>query len=255
VLKGIKPLREHFPDLRSPVRSAWIGILAGGLFGLTIIFFTYVKRYIPDWSLDGQVVIVTIGFLWLRMFFTHKKNYVTRYGELAYRNAFMHFTLPGLALIFATVAHISFMPGPAIPRYWWAVLFPYFGWYFVIIGAILWLRAVYTFGIDNLTMLYVYFPEQSRQVNSNIYSILRHPVYAGGLRLAIGLALLNANAFSLFFSLIVMPLILFSWVRLVEEKELVERFGTGYSEYRQKTPAFWPRPRNLVEFFRFLLKG
>jgi len=89
----------------------------------------------------------------------------------------------------------------------------------------------------------------------NIYAVIRHPVYAGVLRLGMGLALLNGNAFSLFFGLLLSPLALTSWVRLVEERELIERFGSGYIEYRKETPAFWPRPRDLKKFFRFVLKG
>jgi len=44
-------------------------------------------------------------------------------------------------------------------------------------------------------------------------------------------------------------------VRLVEEKELIERFGQSYLDYRKRIPAFWPRPRDLGGFFKFLLSG
>lgn len=253
--KGRQELIRHFPDLRSPARSAWIGILAIGIFGLTTIFFGYVKSNIPDWSLDGQVIILTIGFLLLRMFFTNKKAYIFRYGELAYRNAFVRFVLPGLALIFAAVTHIGFMPGPPLPSTWWTSLLPIAGWYFFLIGIAVWIRSILVFGLDNMTMLYVYFPKKSRRVENSIYSVLRHPVYAGVLQISIGLALLNGNAFSIFFGLLLMPFALTAWVRLVEEIELIERFGRGYVEYRKATPAFWPRLRNLGKFYQFVLKG
>ena len=254
-LKGIQELREHIPDLRSPARSAGIAILPISIFSLTTVFFVAVKRYIPDWSLDGQVILITIGFLLLRMFFTNKKAYLFRYGDLAYRNAFLRFVLPGLAFVFAAVAHIAYMPGPALPTLWWTALLPFAGWYFVMLGTVLWLRAIFTFGLDNLTMLYVYFPQKGSQVDSSIYSVLRHPVYAGGLRLSIGLAFLNGNVFAIFFGLLLMPMGLTAWVRLVEEQELIERFGTDYLVYRKATPAFWPRLRDLGKFFTFLLKG
>ena len=92
-------------------------------------------------------------------------------------------------------------------------------------------------------------------MSNSIYAVVRHPVYGGGLRLGIGLALLNGNAFALFFGLLLLPLGLTAWVRLVEERELIERFGSGYAEYRKATPAFWPRPRDLGKFFHFVLKG
>jgi protein-S-isoprenylcysteine O-methyltransferase Ste14 len=73
--------------------------------------------------------------------------------------------------------------------------------------------------------------------------------------LSIGLAFLNGNAFAIFFGVLLMPLSLTAWGRLVEEQELIERFGAGYLEYRKATPAFWPRLSKLGDFFSFLLKG
>lgn len=84
--------------------------------------------------------------------------------------------------------------------------------------------------------------------------MLRHPVYAGVLRVIIGLALLNGNANSIAF-IFFAPLGLFSWVHLVEEKELLERFGDSYADYRKRVPAFWPRVRGLGKFFSFLVTG
>ena len=189
------------------------------------------------------------------MFFTKKNTYIERYGDLAYRNAFGRFALPGLMLIFASVAYTGYIPGPHIPISWWASVKPYLGWYFLLIGVALWIRAIFTFGLDNLAMLYVYFPEKGHRVDSSIYEMLRHPVYAGVLRLGLGLAFLNGNIFAIIFGLLILPFGLTAWVRLVEEKELIERFGNEYNEYRKVTPAFWPRPNNLGKFFHFLLKG
>ena len=91
-------------------------------------------------------------------------------------------------------------------------------------------------------------------VNSNIYSVLRHPVYAGVLRVIIALALLNGNGNSLAF-IPFAPLGLFGWIRLVEEKELIELFGPSYLDYRKHVPAFWPRATDYGKFFGFLLTG
>ena len=128
------------------------------------------------------------------------------------------------------------------------------GWLMLIVGVMLWVRGISAFGMDNLALLYVYYPEEGRIVDANIYSVLRHPVYAGVLRVIIGLALLNGNANSMAFILFA-PLGLFGWIRLVEEKELIERFGGSYLDYRKRVPAFWPRLRDLGKFFGFLLMG
>ena len=77
---------------------------------------------------------------------------------------------------------------------------------------------------------------------------------AGVLRGGIGLALLNGNANAIAFA-ILMPLGLTSWIRLVEEKELIERFGQPYLDYRKQIPAFWPRLRDFGKFFTFLFTG
>ena len=254
-IKGLEELRNHVPDLRSPVRSAWIGILAATIFTLMSDFYILVNRILPIWGPDGQIIFTTIGFLLLRMFFTRKKVYIERYGDLAYRNAFGRFALPGLMLIFASVAYTGYIPGPRIPISWWASVTPYLGWYFLLVGVTLWIRTILTFGLDNLAMLYVYFPERGHRVASSMYEMLRHPVYAGVLRLGMGLAFLNGNIFAIIFGLLILPLGLNAWVRLVEEKELIERFGNDYVEYRKVTPAFWPRLNNLGKFYHFLLKG
>jgi protein-S-isoprenylcysteine O-methyltransferase Ste14 len=254
-IKGLQKLRRYIPDLQSTKGGIKIILEALGIFSFTIFLYSLVNRYLPIWGPDGQIIIITIGFLLMRMFFTHKKAYITNYGQLAYRNALLRFALPGLMVIFASVAYTGFILGPRIPISWWAAITPFLGWYFLIIGITLWLRAFFTFGLDNLTMLYVYFPEKGRWVNNSIYSVIRHPVYAGVLRLGIGLAFLNGNIFAIIFGLLILPFGLTAWIRLVEEKELVKRFGTSYIEYRRVTPAFWPRLRDLIKFFQYLIKG
>jgi len=117
----------------------------------------------------------------------------------------------------------------------------------------LWLRSALTFGADNIAMLYLYHPEDGRIVNTDIYKILRHPIYAGAMRVGLGLALLNTGIFALSF----IPFLLlgfFGWVRLVEEKELLARFP-DYAMYRKQTPAFWVKPRDIASFWKFILTG
>jgi protein-S-isoprenylcysteine O-methyltransferase Ste14 len=91
-------------------------------------------------------------------------------------------------------------------------------------------------------------------VEHKIYNVLRHPAYAAAQRIAFGLSLLNGSWFALACALI-FALGLWGWVHLVEEKELIERFGPAYVKYRQRVPAFWPRLRELKGFFEFLIVG
>jgi len=42
-------------------------------------------------------------------------------------------------------------------------------------------------------------------------------------------------------------------IHFVEEKELIDRFGDSYREYRNKTPAFFVPPKNWGLFFKYLI--
>jgi protein-S-isoprenylcysteine O-methyltransferase Ste14 len=252
-LKGLDALSKHVPELNTAGGRARIVIYAVILLVLVTAYFIITDN-IPTWSIDSQILIVAIGYLVLSLFFSRKQKYQEKYKELAYRKAFAHYAMPGLALIFGAVAHAGYMNGPFIPQGWWKTAFFVLGWYWVCVGGILSLRSVFTFGTDYLTMLYVYHPEEGRVVESSVYSILRHPVYAGALRLMIGLALLNGNANSVAFAILA-PLGPFAWIRLVEEKELIARFGQSYLDYRKRIPAFWPRLQDMGKFFTFLFTG
>jgi len=252
-LKGMDKLEKHFPDLKTAGGRVRIGLYALALFILSTAYFI-VSDNIPTWSIDSQIIVVALGYLILSLFFSRKGLYQEKYKELAYRQAFVHFCIPGLTLIFSAVAHAAYMNGPFVPRGWWTIVFTALGWLMLISGAILVIRSILTFGVDYLTMVYVYHPEERELIQSSIYGVLRHPLYAGALRIVIGLALLNGNANALAFALL-MPLGLFGWIRLVEEKELIERFGQTYLEHRKKVPAFWPKIKNLPTYFRFLITG
>ncbi len=246
-------LAKHIPELNSTGGKLRITLYALGLFTLVNVYFILTDN-IPTWSIDSEIIISSLGFLILSLFFSRKQTYKDKYKELAYRNAAAHYVMPGLGLIFGAVAHAGYMNGPFVPVGWWTIAFLVVGWFSICIGALLWIRSVATFGLDNLMLLYVYYPEEGRIVDSNIYSVLRHPIYASLLRIWVGLALLNGNANSIIFTIFV-PLGLTGWIHLVEEKELIERFGQPYADYRKRVPAFWPKPRALGTFYKFLIIG
>ena len=252
--KGLDQLRKHIPDLHAPARSALIPLAVLSIFGLVVATFFWLDDLWPDWTLAGQFGALIVGFLLVSTFFRQREKFKARWGEMAYRNAFGRYVLTGLPFIFAVIAHIGYMPGPSIPVNWWIIGIATLGWYFFVVGAALLIRAIFTFGADNLAMLYIYFPEEGRMVDSAIYGVLRHPAYAGIVRIGISLGLLNGNWFAFAFGLF-MPLGLTLWLRLVEEKELLERFGAGYADYRKKVPAFWPRLRDWGKFYGFLITG
>lgn len=250
-LKGFDNLARHVPELDTTSGSLKIAAYFLGILALTTVYFILTDQ-IPTWTLDSQIVVISLGYLILSRFFTQKKKYIEKYKDQAYQKAFGQFALPGLAIVFAAVVHLTYMNGPKFSQPTFTAILTWLGWICLIIGVPLSIRAVSVFGVDNVTMLYVYFP-RGDMVNSSIYSIIRHPVYGAMLRICIGLACLNRGIYALTFVLL-LPLFVFGWLRLVEEKELIERIPE-YTEYRKKVPAFFPYPNRIISFFRFLLTG
>ncbi len=254
IIKGLDQLRRHIPDLYTPIGVLRFVLLPIILFLLVTGFFNAMRITSPLWQWVAVILLGSLGFGLLYLFFRYKADFKARFGPLAYSQAAPRFGLPGVAIIAAAVARLRYLPGPAILPFGEHIVLTALGWVLIIVGAVLGLRTVHLFGIDNLTMLYVYFPEESHLVNHKIYNILRHPAYAAVLCLAFGLALLNGSWAALA-GAVVLLLGLWGWVRLVEEKELVKRFGPAYAEYQKRVPAFGPRLRDLREFLEFVIFG
>lgn len=71
------------------------------------------------------------------------------------------------------------------------------------------------------------------------YRWVRHPLYSMGILLIFSLGLIAANGMLLLFGLA--ALIIFRFVVIpAEEKNLVEKFGMDYEEYRSRTGALTP---------------
>lgn len=252
-MKGFDNLRRHVSEFETPKGVAAAILALAAVIAFTSLFFAMVDRGFSEWMPDGEIVVMALGFLILSRFFSQKDRYREKYGERAYRNAFVNFCIPGLGIVFASIAHMGYMAGPGIPDLWWRSVLVDLGLFLIVLGAALWLRSAASFGADNLAMLYVYFPDEGHIVDSSIHSVLRHPIYAAALYIGIGLALAHANWYALLVALI-LPIFLTGWIRLVEEKELIERFP-DYVQYRKRVPAFWAKPRQLAVFYRFIFLG
>jgi protein-S-isoprenylcysteine O-methyltransferase Ste14 len=253
-MNGSEAVLNHVPELKHRPRRIIALLIALMSFALATAGMVIVDRLWPQWTALGQIVGVILGFVISAQFFWRRREYREKHGDLSYRNAFLHFMLPGLPVMFAAIAHNAYVPGEPVLNGWWAPITSMLALYLFVVGALLYVRAYAAFGVDNLSMLYVYFPSEGRLVDSSIYSVLRHPAYAGVVRIGLAFGLWRGTAFSIFFGLF-MPVGLTIWLRLVEEPELIERFGESYAEYRRKAPAFWPRARDVGKFFQFLITG
>lgn len=252
-MEGRDILIARVPDLQQG-RGPLIGLIVLVVLAAASGAMIAVDRLWPAWTLAGQVAGVLLGFVVTAQFFWRRKEYRAKYGDLAYRNAFAHFALPGLPIMFAAIFHTLYLPGDRVVTGWLTPITSMLGLYFLVTGILLYVRSYRTFGMDNLAMLYVYFPAEGRLVNSSIYGILRHPAYSGAVRMGLAFGLWRGTLWSVLFGLC-MPIGLTIWLRLVEEPELIERFGAAYRDHRRSTPAFWPRLKDLGRFYSFLVTG
>lgn len=252
-IKGLDTLQKLVPEIATPWGLLRVPLGIAAAFVLTSLFFLAADRWFAEWMPDGEIVVLALGFLILSRFFSQRERYQQRYGARAYQKAFARFKLPGLGIIAASIGHLAYIAGPEIPGVWWKPWLVAVGYVLLVAGLLLWLRAVTSFGIDSLVMLYVYWPEKGLRLESGIYGILRHPIYSAALNVSFGLSLIHANWYALLVALI-MPLFFSGWIRLVEERELIERFPE-YAEYRKRVPAFVPRPRDWGILVRYLLVG
>jgi protein-S-isoprenylcysteine O-methyltransferase Ste14 len=242
-------LAQYLPDIKS---WRFLVLLVIGTFSYLVPWWIMraVDRIAPAWSGAVQVGLLVAAYLWLRLYFRRKQAYTERWGKWAYRQAFIRHILTGLPAFFAVIVHIGYLPGERIIPGWMALPVEILAWYMALTGFILDLRAIFTLGWDTLALMYVYLPEKGHLVNSSIYQIIRHPVYSAMVRIGLALGLLRGTLLSILFGLI-LPNVL----SRLEEPDLIARFGEGYREFRRKTPALWPRLKDLGKFWRFLLLG
>jgi protein-S-isoprenylcysteine O-methyltransferase Ste14 len=285
-LKGIDKLREKLPAYLGrkiailPVTAALGGLLAYiFLIILDIIprvfsdiaFLVAIEPFVP---LLGSIFIAILALLLIWGLWNRRDQMRELHGELAYQKMILRgvtgvFLIP--SLVFHSFTSIRSLP-PSPPAndltiQWSRSLLPLFGiapeielWIriilsgvLIILGAITVRSAVLTFGLDYMAVVYLYFPEESEIQEHEIYSVIRHPTYLGGILLGVAGLFFRFSVYS-----ILMCLVVFLVFRLQiwkEEKELVERFGEGFIEYQKKVPALFVRPGRIRDFFRFLKKA
>ncbi len=249
------PGRKIFYE-RTELDQPLNGLLALVTIGVTLaviaVFFVVFDGWFIGATLVSTAIVVTIGQLMVGMMIVERAKLKARWGNRAFSIAFRFLALPGLTFIGAAIGHFAWIEGVRIvPREIALVLVVYL----LVSGIVLWWRAITTFGLDNLSLMYVYFPKESRLVQSNVYSVLRHPVYSAVVRIAFALVLQNGSAFALFAGGVA-PVAMSLWLRWAEEPELIERFGDGYRDYRRRVPAFLNfDPRTWGTLWRFLIAG
>lgn len=229
--------------------------------------------FLPWFPVFGVLMMGIIAIFLVYQMWFHRDRLKATYKQLSYQKVFLA-GFGGVIVIFSIVIHnyITFyrwnigfwsrFPYSVFATALNSYLFPIAlfldylrlicGLFLGLLGLLMALRALFTFGFDYMTVIYLYFPEESELQDHKIYSVLRHPTYAGAVIICLGGAILQLTLYSIIFFFILYFGMLIH-IHFVEEKELINRFGDSYKEYRKNVPAFFVRPKNWGQFFKFIL--
>ena len=114
----------------------------------------------------------------------------------------------------------------------------YVGCIAIVVGVSIRWVAVATLGRQ--FTLQVTIIKDHRIIDRGIYKSIRHPAYLGSLISLIGLGFALENWISLLI-LLILPLVAILYRIKVEEKALLQHFGTQYEEYRKRTKKLLPK--------------
>ncbi|MDF1539518.1 MAG: methyltransferase [Candidatus Thorarchaeota archaeon] len=282
-MKGLDKVREKMPAfggrkiIAIPLLMLFIASLSLGFMLFldilprilnTIQFLTFLEPILP---IAGSLLVAIIGVLGVTSFWRNKDSMIAKHKELAYQKIFPR-GASGVFILMSLILHLLFSvrslpPGPpvnpitiefsksllyvlSIPVEYDVVIRVVLGGILMLFGFLTMRRAIMTFGVDYMLVVYLYFPEEGEIQENDIYSVIRHPTYFSGVLLILGLMVLRLSVYSITISILIL-LALSVWIR-VEEKELVERFGEGYAEYMSKTPGLHVRIRDFGKYIRFL---
>jgi protein-S-isoprenylcysteine O-methyltransferase Ste14 len=82
-------------------------------------------------------------------------------------------------------------------------------------------------------LAFFHLRSESRLVSRGIYAITRHPIYLGSILLGFGLAFLFRSSFAILYAPV--AAVLYGWLALTEEKDLLEVYDEAFDAYQRKT--------------------
>ncbi|MFO8018794.1 MAG: isoprenylcysteine carboxylmethyltransferase family protein [Promethearchaeia archaeon] len=286
-LKGLAKFREKTPALAGKkillLPLYIIGVVISSL--LLLVFFdnfplivaantnTFIGMLSVLSPILGVLLMLCIGLILVYQVWYHRDRLKEQYEHLAYQKIFL-VGFGGVFILISVSIHnvISILTWQE--SFWTQAPFSFFtisltslipvghslisllrvivGILTVILGILLIIRAFFTFGIDYMAVVYLYFPEESNLQDHRIYSILRHPAYAGSLMVCLGGIILQLNLYSVIF-FILYYLALYIHIHYVEERELIHRFGESYKIYRDTTRAFFVKLTDIDKLLAFII--
>ncbi|NVM46919.1 MAG: hypothetical protein HWN79_18590 [Candidatus Lokiarchaeota archaeon] len=247
--KGFNLLKEKVPEFRSSLKTTIIIIIGLVIFLGIMIFFWWFDGLLWYGIFISQSITTLIASVFIYRFTTMADKYKKKYGELAYRYYFFHIVLIMLITGNVGIFHVLIVTGPVLLPLWLAIVLAVI---FILMRFLfeLHLRNSGFNEIGHGLGIYMLFPEEGHRIKSDIYSFIRHPMYAGDLCLALGFAFLKNNLFAFLIALI--AFIPFVVAIKCEDKELIKRFGENHKQYIKETGAIVPHLKDLGKFLKFL---
>jgi len=129
-----------------------------------------------------------------------------------------------------------------LPKFVYGIINPLIGLFLIIAG---WLFANWTVKVQFSLGKGTPIPLMATQklVVKKPYTYCRNPMTLGTTAFYLGIAIWMGSLSALGLSFIY-PVWIIIYIKLFEEKELEERFGAEYLEYKRETPFLIPRFRN-----------
>jgi protein-S-isoprenylcysteine O-methyltransferase Ste14 len=117
------------------------------------------------------------------------------------------------------------------------LIIPYFGLFMIIVGMML--RFISIWSLGRLFTVDVTIRDNHKIKKDGIYRIIRHPSYSGSLLSFIGFGISLNNWISL---LIISTLVTIAFLYRIkiEERLLIDQFGSDYSDYMKRTYRLIP---------------
>lgn len=228
-------------------------------------FLIIIEPFLP---IFGQMVSITLGFMFISRVWSKRERLLSESRETAYQKGIIVGFL-GIPIVIATVIHrlipieLFWKPINPITQKLASPLFLgnqplsivafIFGLIITLVGFLTIIRTFAVFGIDYMALVYIYYPNESKLKKNQIYSVVRHPTYFAVILIGLGgwIGYLSVYALSSFILFVIGINI---HLKFVEEKELIERFGQEYHNYKKKVPIL-VKPHKIPMLFKFILFG
>src|SRR5215472_1038874 len=212
--------------------KAWLGLIFLAVAMCLMLFVPAgTVYYLPAWGylavFFGASVLITI--------------YLTKYDpELLKRSVSAgptaeEKTTQKIIMLFASIGFIALLVMPALDYR--------FGWSRVPIALVALGDVLVAAGFYIIFLVYcentfasatIEIAEEQKVISTGPYAIVRHPMYAGGLLLLLGMPLALGSYWAFLVLIPMTPLLL--W-RLYDEEKVLSKHLSGYIEYKRKVPS------------------